>query len=97
MRKFLAIIFTLVILSCLTTGLLMAAPEASNGTIVVATSSAADKIKVVGTSTITVMDGTTVEDVKARLVAKDGSSQTYVVTDPAASKKQLGLLRSVIN
>jgi polygalacturonase len=65
---------------------------ASNGTVVVATAGSADKIKVVGTSRITVMSGTTVDDLKARIVASDNSPQTYTVLDATNAPKASGAI-----
>ena len=56
-------------------------PHGSTATVVIAKSNASDKIKVVGTSTITVMNGTTVQEFKAQLDAKDHSKQTHAVVD----------------
>ena len=64
----------------------------SNGTIVVAKSGGSDDIKVVGTSAVTVMNGTTVAEVKAQLAAKDGSAQTYAILDGADNAKASGAI-----
>jgi hypothetical protein len=56
-------------------------PHGSTATVVIAKSNASDKIKVVGTSTITVMSGTTVQQLKAQIDAKDHSKQTHTVVD----------------
>lgn len=65
---------------------------ASNGTVVVAKAGSADKIKVIGTTTITVLNGTTVDDIKARVVAKDASPQTYAVQDVGGNPKASGAI-----
>jgi polygalacturonase len=64
----------------------------STATVVVAKSNASDKIKVIGTSTITVMDGATVDEVKARIMAKDQSSQAHVVLDVSNNVKGSGAI-----
>jgi len=62
----------------------------SNGTVVIAKPAGSDKLRAVGTSTITVLSGTTVDDVKAQVIAKDNSAQTYTVTDATDNPKSSG-------
>jgi polygalacturonase len=64
----------------------------SNGTVAIAKSGSSGKIKVAGTSTITVMGGTTVDEIKAQIAAKDHSVQTYAVTDGDNNAKASGLV-----
>lgn len=67
-----------------------ATTQSSTGTVVVAKPDASGWIKVVGTSTITVANGTIVQQLKAQIVAKDGSRQSYVVTDKDGAEKRSG-------
>jgi polygalacturonase len=70
------------------------AAHTSTGTVVVAKRDASWMIKVVGTSTITVMDGTTVQQLEAQIVASDSSRQTHVVLDGNESQKTRGALQA---
>src|ERR1035437_3110183 len=67
-------------------------PICSTGTVVVAKSNASNKVKVVGTSTITVLTGATVGDLSDQLTAKDHSTQTYEVTDASGNAKLSGTI-----
>jgi polygalacturonase len=62
----------------------------STGTVVVAGPNASGRIETVGTSTVTVRNGTTVQQVKARIRAKDNSRQSYVVADRNGAEKRSG-------
>ena len=59
----------------------------STATVVLAQSNASNMIKVVGTSRISVMPGTTPLQLRAQLVAKDHSKQTLVVSDATGAEK----------
>lgn len=69
-----------------------AAPEdyASTGTVVVAKADASGLIRTLGTSTITVAPGATVQQVQAQLAAKDGSKQDRVVLGSDGEEKRSG-------
>lgn len=67
-----------------------ATTHSSTGTVVLAKPDASGWIKVVGTSTITVGNGTTVQQLKAQIVAKDKSRQSYVVADKDGTEKWSG-------
>ncbi|GLY74315.1 glycoside hydrolase family 28 protein [Actinoallomurus iriomotensis] len=62
----------------------------SSGTVVVAKPNASGRIESVGTSTVTVRSGTTVQQVKAQIRAKDDSRQNYVVADKDGEEKRSG-------
>ncbi len=66
----------------------------STGTVVVAKSDASGTINTVGTSTITVAPGATVQQVQAQLVAKDRSKQDRVFLDASGDEKQHGAVAS---
>ena len=67
-------------------------PICSTGTVVVAKSNASNKVKVVGTSTITVLTSATVGNLRGQLTAKDHSKQTYEVTDASGNVKRSGTI-----
>jgi polygalacturonase len=67
--------------------------HSSTGTVVIAKSNASGVIKVVGTSTITVRDGVTVQQVEAQIVAKDKSKQTYTITDQNNNVRTSGAIQ----
>ena len=62
----------------------------STGTVVVAKPDAAKTVKNVGTSTISVLAGATVQQLRSKLAAKDGSRQTLVVRDSSDRDKRGG-------
>ncbi|MFU8852065.1 glycosyl hydrolase family 28 protein [Micromonospora sp. SL1-18] len=62
----------------------------STGTVVVAKQNASGMVKGVGTSTITVRNGTTIQQLKAQIAAKDKSEQRYIVANKDHQEKWSG-------
>lgn len=88
---------SLTVLAAVVAGGLLAAPAGaapqryeSAGTVVVAKADASGVIRTVGTSTITVAPGATVQQVQAQLVAKDRSKQDRMVLDAGGDEKRRG-------
>ncbi|MFE9201202.1 glycoside hydrolase family 28 protein [Micromonospora sp. NPDC007230] len=64
----------------------------STGTVVVAKQNESGMIKTVGTSTITVRNGVTVQQLKAQIVAKDTSRQSHIVVNKDHQEKRSGAI-----
>src|SRR3954453_2929708 len=62
----------------------------STATVVVPKGDASGKVKLVGTSTITVAPGVPAASLPAHLKAADGSAQSYVVIDGSGRMKRSG-------
>jgi polygalacturonase len=90
-RRSVGVVIGAAIMWSATMSAVVAAPL-SNGTVVVANPAGSAQLAVVGTSTIKVLAGATVAQVKAQIVAKDSSTQTYAVTDASSNPKTSGAI-----